>query len=76
LTADHSPSISETEAALWKPISLTWEGHEFLEAARSSDHWTKVKQILAQKGGGLVLEVVKTLLVEVSKRAALSALAG
>ena len=76
LEAASTQAISDTDASCWKPISLTWEGHEFLEAARSSENWVKVKQIIVEKGSGLVLEVVKTLLVEVSKRAALSALTG
>jgi hypothetical protein len=41
---------------------LTWEGHDFLEAARNESVWRKAKQIVAEKGGGLTFEVLKSLL--------------
>jgi hypothetical protein len=41
---------------------LTWEGHDFLEAAKNDRVWKKAKKIAAEKGGGLTLEVLKQLL--------------
>jgi hypothetical protein len=76
LTAEDLSSIDQVDASGWKPITLTWEGSEFLDAARSSENWAKAKRIMSEKGGGMVLEAMKSLLVEIAKRAAMSALAG
>jgi hypothetical protein len=46
--------------------SLTWEGHEFLEASRNENVWNKVKAIIKDKGLGLIFEVIKGLLLEES----------
>lgn len=43
---------------------LTWAGHDFLDAARSNERWEKAKTILANKGGGMVFDVLKQLLVK------------
>jgi Hypothetical protein (DUF2513) len=60
-----------TDGLDWIPQRLTWEGHEFLEAARDDALWQKAKDATRSKGGGLTLEVLKAVLVELSKRAAM-----
>jgi hypothetical protein len=47
--------------------SLTWEGHEFLDAARDSSRWQKAKDLVAQKGGALTFEILKQVLMEIAK---------
>ena len=47
----------------WMPIRLTWAGHEFLEAARDEKRWKKATKMLETKGGGIVFEVLRDLLV-------------
>ena len=49
------------------PTRLTWEGHEFLEAARDDTRWNKAKDTMA-KTGGFVFEVGKALLIELMKQ--------
>lgn len=49
--------------------SLTWEGHEFVEAARDETRWQKAKGLVAEKGGGITLDVLKALLVSLAKSA-------
>lgn len=49
--------------------SLTWEGHEFLEAARDESRWKKAQSIVAEKGGGVTLDVLKALLISLAKSA-------
>lgn len=44
-----------------QPISLTWQGYEFLEAAREKTRWEKAKDVAA-KVGGLTFEMFKQLL--------------
>jgi hypothetical protein len=49
----------------WKPKSLTWIGHDFLDATRNDSIWEKVKTQL--KDRGLVdapLDVVKALAIK------------
>src|SRR5687768_4524948 len=41
---------------------LTWEGHDFIEAARNETVWRKAVQVVMEKGGGITLEVMKELL--------------
>ena len=36
----------------WEPIALTWDGHEFLEAARDRSRWSKALEIVKEKSGG------------------------
>lgn len=49
--------------------SLTWEGHEFVEAARDENRWQKAKGMVAEKGGGITLDVLKALLISLTKSA-------
>lgn len=58
----------------YAPTSLTWQGHEFLDAARSETLWKKAKAIVTDKAGSLSFDVLKGVLIEMGKRAALSAL--
>lgn len=48
--------------------SLTWAGHEFLEASRDDSRWEKVKRLLLEKTGGLSFEVLKAGLVQAMLR--------
>lgn len=55
--------LSTLDGVAWKPKRLTWEGHEFLEAARESSRWEKAKDVMQKEGGGLVLSVLKEVLL-------------
>lgn len=44
-----------------RPLRLTWQGHEFLEAARDDSRWNEAKGLM-QKTGGFVFDVVKSVL--------------
>ncbi|SDC60541.1 Hypothetical protein SAMN05421734_11310 [Pelagirhabdus alkalitolerans] len=50
---------------------LTWEGHDFLDAARNDTIWNEAKEIAKQKGShlsDLPIAVVTGILVSVSKQ--------
>ncbi len=47
----------------WYPLSLTWQGHEFLDAARDDMRWNKAKSIILEMGRGVVFDVLKQVLV-------------
>lgn len=51
-------------------ISLTWEGHEFLDSIRNDTVWEKTKTIFADKGISMSIDLVKG----VATKAALSIL--
>lgn len=55
--------LSSFSGPQWAPKRLTWEGHEFIEASRDEKRWNAAKNAVATKGGGLVFEVLKQLLV-------------
>ena len=46
---------------------LTWDGHEFLDAARNESVWNKAKVTIKEKVGTVSFEVLKTLLIKISK---------
>ena len=47
---------------------ITWDGYDFLEAARNDTVWSKAKGIIA-KAGGAGLDVLKGVLVQLTKDA-------
>ena len=55
--------------ALW-PKRLTWEGHEFLDAAREDTRWQKAKRLVFEKTGGLSFDVLKAVLAKLTVEAA------
>lgn len=50
----------------WYPIRLTWQGHEFLDAARDEARWDKAKAFAREKTGSLAFEFVKVALFKVA----------
>jgi hypothetical protein len=53
----------------WFADRLTWAGYEFLEASRDDKMWKKAIETITSKGGGLVFEVLKQLLISFTKEA-------
>ena len=51
------------------PFSLTWQGHEFLEASRNDKTWSKAKTLIKSKSGALSFDVLKALLISMAKEA-------
>lgn len=46
----------------WQPKRLTWDGHEFLEAARENSRWERAKTLAMEKAGVLSFVVLKVAL--------------
>jgi Hypothetical protein (DUF2513) len=46
------------------PTRLTWDGHEFLDAARDDTRWQKAKRYIVEKGSGLSFEVLQGVLMK------------
>lgn len=48
----------------WKPRSLTWSGHEFLDAARNETVWNKAISSLKEKSMSVPFEVLKAVVMQ------------
>jgi hypothetical protein len=48
-------------------LRLTYEGHEFLDAARNDTLWAKAKEIVIKNTGALTLEALKITLTTLIK---------
>lgn len=55
LAADNDPCY------VCRVNSLTWEGHEYLDAVRSPKVWKEVKKRLSQVGGTAAIATIKAL---------------
>ncbi len=47
---------------------LTWEGHEFLDAARDESRWTEAKRKVGQRLELIPFDILKSLLLDLIKR--------
>jgi hypothetical protein len=61
--------LSADEYPLWRPMWLTWDGHEFLDAARDQTRWTKAKDKVMSTTGALAFEALKMVLGALTKQA-------
>jgi hypothetical protein len=59
--------IHPSNAAVYMIKSLTWNGHEFLDASRDESRWVKAKSIILNKGGSLTFEILKQVLMEIMR---------
>jgi len=59
----HAFDFSSDSYADWRPAYLTWDGHEFLQAAKDDTRWNRAKSYLTEKGSPMIFEVLKTLLL-------------
>ena len=64
--------VSDMSGAAYIPVRLTWQGHEFVEAARNESIWSKAKAAVAAKTGGMAFEVLSAVLKEYATRAVLN----
>lgn len=56
-------------------ISLTWDGHEFLDAARDPSRWEQAKEVAGKAGLG-TLEAFKSILIQLGAAALKQVLLG
>jgi hypothetical protein len=49
------------------PLSVTWQGYEFLETARSESLWRKALSRVGKAGVGVSFEILKLVLVSLAK---------
>ncbi|QLB18681.1 DUF2513 domain-containing protein [Mannheimia granulomatis] len=56
-----SIDISGMEEEDYAALSLTWQGHEFLDKIRNDSVWNKIKSTLQHKSLDLSFETIKTI---------------
>ncbi len=52
----------------WRIKRLTWQGHEFLDAARDQSTWNQAKRTISEKGGSLTFDVLKGVLTQLARQ--------
>jgi hypothetical protein len=57
---------SHNQGMVWTPRSLTWQGHEFLDAARNEGVWQKLKAKLKDASMTLPMALIQQLLIEIA----------
>jgi hypothetical protein len=55
--------VSSNDELCLLPLNITWNGYEFLDAARDDTRWKQAKDVIS-KMGGLAFEVLKAYLVK------------
>lgn len=59
--------LSDLSGSDWRPTSLAWAGHEFLDAARNDTVWNKAKQKLKDQAATVPFEVLKAVVIQTCK---------
>jgi hypothetical protein len=57
---------------LWSSLKISWDGHEFLDAIKNENVWSKVKGVVQEKGGSIPFEILKALAIKTSEALFLS----
>jgi Hypothetical protein (DUF2513) len=67
---DHELSRSTTSDRIISVLGfgLTWQGHEFLAAARDDSLWNQAKRKILGAAGGMVFELTKAWLMHEAKQ--------
>ncbi len=51
-------TADKTNGAVYYVRRLTWQGHEFLDAARNESVWNKAKEVAKKKGLDLGIDIM------------------
>jgi len=51
--------ISKGDRLRWRVKSITWEGHDFLDAIKDDSRWSKTKEFVKESGKIVTLETLK-----------------
>lgn len=58
----------QSDVPEWVEVRLTWDGYEFIDAARNETVWTKFKKTVAEKGGAIPFSIATDLLTAIAKQ--------
>ena len=56
------------------PFEMTWDGHEFLDKVRNESVWSRIRDIMASKGGSLAFSVINQVATRFAMDTVLSSL--
>ena len=59
--------FSSGSGLCYLPGSLTWFGHDFLDAARQESRWKQAMSLVREKAGTVTFEIVKEVLVALAR---------
>jgi len=63
---DYEPEFTKTGRIIRVlAFNPSWQGYEFLDAARNDTVWSKAKQMVKEKGGSVPFEVLQSILMKV-----------
>lgn len=65
IVVENANLVSPAPSAL--AVNLTWEGHDFIDAARSDTTWSRAMEKAKAAGGSLSFAVLKQLLESILK---------
>jgi hypothetical protein len=65
----HAIDASSLDGEAWLPVNILWDGHEFLDAARSDTVWKKAKETVLKNTGALTIDALKVALSMAMKHA-------
>ena len=54
--------MSTLTAVAWHNLKLTWQGHDFIELARSDTRWGKARDTILNQGLAVTVEVISEML--------------
>ena len=63
-------SVNEIQEPQARLLTLTWNGHDFLDAVRNETIWKRLKGTVKDKGGSLPFSVIQSLAIEIAKNVA------
>ena len=59
--------VSGTSQFKWIPVSLTWNGHEFLDAIRNDTVWKRLKEKVMEQGGNVPFSIIQQWVLKISE---------
>jgi len=68
--------LSNMDGICWRPRRMTYQGHEFLDAARNETLWAKAKDTVISTTGTLTVEALKITLAALIKKGLAAGLGG
>ena len=60
----HAMNFTSFGTLEWQVRSLTWAGHEFLDAVRNDTVWKKIKTVMKDRGATLTFDLIKALAIK------------
>ena len=73
VNASISKQVGKVPALDFTIYKIRWEGHDFLDAVRNDTNWNKTKNLISSKGGNMTFEVIKSVAIELARKAILGA---